>query len=256
LTTAGIGVITSRACCSCRWKNAAEHHRLARVEAAALGRGLDYLPEVRRGVLLPEVARVDAEQAHDPVRDLVEKKRERRAHDLEHMQRPRQQSGRAVGVGDRDHLRHLLADRDVQRGRDHERDRKCGGRRGGAVTDHRLDQVGDRRFAEKADPDRGERDPDLAGGERLVDRLDLLQRLHGAGLALLGQRLDPAALAAYQRKLGGDEEPVEDNEQEQEDEEDRGHCSGEPSRARVIRGSSSYIEDGAKVPTTVVLNVA
>ena len=42
-------------------------------------------------------------------------------------------------------------------------------------TEERLDQLRDRRLAEEPDPDRGHRDPDLAGRQVLVDVIELLQ---------------------------------------------------------------------------------
>ena len=111
--------------------------------------------------------------------------------------------------------------------------------------EQRLEQVDDRRLAEEPDPDRGHRDPDLAGGERLVDRLDLLEHLLGPGLALGGERLDPAPAGAHERELGRDEEPVQGDEQEEQDEEERGHCSGGPF-GPVLRGRSSSTGTGER----------
>ncbi len=127
----------------------------------------------------------------------------------------------ALGVGDREHLRHLLADADVDRGDEGEGDRHREAD-GGAVretAEDRFDQHRQRGLAEEADADRGDRDPDLAGGERLVDLVELLDHRLGAAFAFLGELLDLAAAAAHQGKLGGDEEAVDRDQQQKEDEQ-------------------------------------
>ena len=115
---------------------------------------------------------------------------------------------------------------------------------GEGAVEPRLEQVDERLLAEEADADRGHRDPDLAGRERLVDRLDLLERLLGPGLALGGERLDAALAGPDERELGGDEQPVDRDEQKEQDEEERGHCS-EPWGA-VLRGRSSSTGTGQR----------
>ena len=91
----------------------------------------------------------------------------------------------ALGAGDPDHLRHLLAEDHVQRGDEGEGE---GDEIASAASPRRaaeegLDQLGDRRLAEEADPDRGQRDADLGGGDELVDVVDLVERACGAALA-------------------------------------------------------------------------
>jgi 4a-hydroxytetrahydrobiopterin dehydratase len=84
--------------------------------------------------------------------------------------------GGLLGVDDREDLRHLLAERDVQRRGDQvgdaERDRQRG-----AVGDRRaegvLEQPRDRRLAQEADAERGHRDAELTSRQVLVDALDL-----------------------------------------------------------------------------------
>ena len=152
-------------------------------------------------------------------------------------------SGRATrrairsGLRDRQHLRHLLADADVDRGDQGEgdRDREADRDPGGEAAEDRLQQLRQRGLAEEADPDRGDRDPDLAGGERLVDLVELLDDRIGAALALLGKLLDFAAATADQRELGRDEEAVDGDQQQQQCEQEDAHrlC------ARVLRGRSS-----------------
>ena len=62
VTTAGIGVITWRASCSCRWKTPVQHPRLARVElAAGAGLGDQRLELLGRAALLGDPVGVDAD---------------------------------------------------------------------------------------------------------------------------------------------------------------------------------------------------
>ena len=84
-------------------------------------------------------------------------------------------------LGDRQHLRHLLADRDVQRGDEGEGDGEGDPRRGGMrqPAEGRLDQLCQRGLAEESDPDRGHRDSDLTGGDRFVDPVELLDHRLG-----------------------------------------------------------------------------
>ena len=238
-------------------EDAAEHPGLPGIERAAAGRRLDDLAQVGAGVLLVQVPRVDAEEPNDRVRCVVEQVGERRAQGAEYVERPREQACGCLSLRDREHLRDLLADGDMERRRDRERDRDRDPVRAGPVAEQRLEQVGDRRLAEEADAQRGECDPELARGERLVDLVELLEDLLGTRLTLLGERLDPARATAHERELGRDEEPVEDHEQNQEEEEERRHRvrGARESRSagrtadsgQVLRGRSSSIRDGRTV---------
>ena len=97
-------------------------------------------------------------------------------------------------VGDREDLRHLLADRDVQR-RGHEVGERERHRQRYPVRDRLaqrlLDQAGDGRLAEEADSQRGHRDAQLAGRQVLVDVVDLVRGQPGALLALRGHARRP-----------------------------------------------------------------
>ena len=107
----------------------------------------------------------------------------------QHDERVEQRSGRtaaaarsaapALGVLDRVELRDDLADDDLRAGDqqvgDHDRDRDRG-RVPSASSEHRLEHVRDRRLAERADADRGHRDPDLAGGDVVADLVELRER--------------------------------------------------------------------------------
>ena len=73
--------------------------------------------------------------------------------------------------------------------------------------------MGDRRLAERADADRGHRDPDLAGGDVVADLVELVQRQRRAAGALLGQRLEPLTPRADERVLRDHEERVDEDQQ-------------------------------------------
>ena len=129
VTIAGAGVITWRACCSCRWKTPVSMLRLTEVELAAGQRLRDQdLELLGRAALVELVGLLDPDRAQDRVRRAVQHVDER----VE--DRVKTCSGRAIrratrfGAVDRVDLRHLLADRDVQRRRDQvgeeERDRR------------------------------------------------------------------------------------------------------------------------------------
>ena len=77
------------------------------------------------------------------------------------------------------------------------------------AAEDRLQQLRQRGLAEEADADRGERDPDLAGGDELVDVVELLERQRGAADAFVAQLLEPLAARADDRELGRDEEAVD-----------------------------------------------
>ncbi len=118
---------------------------------------------------------------------------------------------RLLGARDRQHLRYLLPDRDVDRGhqeeRDHDRDRDRDAV--GQAAEDGLQQVGHGRLAQEADRDRRHRDPHLAGGEVLVQAAELVQRLGRSAGAFVGQLLEPRPPRSNQRELGRDEQPVE-----------------------------------------------
>ena len=132
-------------------EDAAEHPRLAGVEGAAELGAVDDLLQVLGGVALFDVGRVDAEEADDRVGD-------RRSAPSSPGPSParNQLSGRetrravALGVGDRQHLRHLLADADVERGDEGEGDRHA--RAPTAAPWERPPKTGSSSFASEGSP--------------------------------------------------------------------------------------------------------
>ena len=89
------------------------------------------------------------------------------------------------------------------------------------LAERLLEQRGDRRLAEEADAERGHRDAELAGGQVLVDLVDLLERERGAAHAVVAHLLEPRLTRAHEAELRRHEEAVggdqhQHSEQEQE----------------------------------------
>jgi hypothetical protein len=234
-------------------EDAREHPRLARVQLpAALAARDDQLQVLGRADVLELRARVNADQPEDPVRSRVERPDQGVEDTPEQLERTRHAHQRLLGVDDRVDLRHLLAEGDVEGGRDQvgerERDRQ---RR--AVRDRRaeriLEQLRDRGLAEEPDAQRGHRDPQLARGQVFVDALDLLEDERGTSASLVAELLDPSLRRAHERELGGDEDAVQSNQNGYaEQEQDLGHlrplsCWGRTVRSFVclLRGGSSSL---------------
>ena len=69
------------------------------------------------------------------------------------------------------------------------------------------------RLAEEADPDRGHRDPDLAGGQVLVQAVELDDGLDAPD-ALARHRLESRSASAHERELSGHEQAVDEHQDE------------------------------------------
>ena len=107
-------------------EDAREHPRLARVELAAAAALGDQQLEVVGGRGLVELRLgVHADRPQHRVGHGVERPDERLEGHPEQLERARRAAHRGLGVGDREDLRHLLADRDVQRGGDEVGDRRA-----------------------------------------------------------------------------------------------------------------------------------
>ncbi len=167
-------------------------------------------------MVLFDVGGIDAEEADDRVGDRAQQEDHRRRRGAEPVERTGDAARGALGMSDRDHLRHLLADADVDRGDEGEGNRHREANRGAVreAAEDRFEQHRQRGLAEEADADRGHRDADLTGGERLVDLVELLDHRLGAAFAFLGKLLDLAAATAHQGELGRDEEAVDRNQQQ------------------------------------------
>ena len=143
-----------------------EHQRLVGSELSALERlGDQQLQVLRRAALLERGGRIDAKQPQDRVRGPIERGHEGSKSPCEPVQGAGDGPGHRFGAGNREEFWDLLADRDVQRGGEHIRDREADREREPVregATKPGVDQLCDGRLAEKPDPDRGERDAKLA----------------------------------------------------------------------------------------------
>ncbi len=105
-------------------------------------------------------------------------------------------------------------------------------------AEHRLERVGDRRLAERADADRGHRDPDLAGRDVLVDPVDLGQGERRPARSALPRRLELRALRPDERVLGDHEEPVHPHQEEGDHDEQQVHRGPSPPAAATLSGET------------------
>ena len=125
---------------------------------------------------------------------------------------------RPLGMLKGQHLRHLLAEDDVEHRDQRERDRERDGMDGRSeqllwqTVKERLDQRRDGRLADPAEPQGRHRDTELSRRDEAV-RIVLRPQQHPAeAMTLLDHLLDAASPQADQRKLGGDEERVQKDE--------------------------------------------
>ena len=111
----------------------------------------------------------DAEAAQDGARRRVEQPVQRIEEHEGDVQRIGDPQRHRLGLADRQGLRHLLADHDVQRREDQEADQERGEmqRRLGHAErrEHRLEQCRHGRLADPAEAERGHGDAELAAGE-------------------------------------------------------------------------------------------
>ena len=210
---------------------------LARVGDHPRGRGSHAQQsqnDVRRHLKRPD------DRVRDP-REQVERDGERHCEHLGFLQ--------GNGLGDE------LAEHDGQVGQDRERDQERDGRR-----QRRFHEVGDQRFADGADEDRGDRDPDLHGRDEAHGVVHQPERRpRTATTAPLRPPLEAAAPRGHEGVLRGDEDRVPEHEHEDHDDpEGRAHptldrrgrrtCSltrDAPIGAPVLGGWSSTIDQAA-----------
>src|SRR3954453_12416232 len=249
-------------------EDAREHPRLARVERA--GRGDERLELLGRVALLGDPVRIDADPAQDPVTDAGQDEDERREQPAEEPQRGGDPAGDALGAVDRVELGDELAGDDVRARDDEVGDRPRHGD-GEALAEpfaeDRLERLGEDRLAERADADRGHRDPDLDGRDVVADLVDLVQGELGAAQALVAHGLEARSARADQRVLAHDEERVERDQQRRQDEQQRRHrgAACEPllrgrssgtGRSRVRLPAGVPVTSGGQPPTGVPYAVA
>ena len=120
-------------------------------------------------------------------------------------------------------FRRQFAEHDVQRGDDRERDRhgnRVGGRRGEQVGHDRkrgLDHRSQRRLADPAKADAGHRDPELCRGDVAVRIRHRASHRVRPPVALGDQLIDPRLADCDDGELGGDEEPVGEDQAQDRD---------------------------------------
>ena len=164
-------------------------------------------------VFSSSVLRLDAHRAQGRVRAPVVERddRPRGAHPQQVWRH--QQHRRRLRAGDRDVLRHHLAEQHVQHHHDRDRDderHRVQHRVGDADQVERLlQQVGHRGLADPAQQDRADRDAQLRAGQHQRQVLARPgSRSTALRLPLLGERFQPVAARRDQRELRADEERV------------------------------------------------
>ena len=128
-------------------------------------------------------------------------------------------SADALRAGQRDVLRHHLADHRVQEDHDdqgqHERDRVHRVVGQADRLERALQQVGQRRLGDRAEAERADRDAELGAGDHQRDLVHRRQRPAGP-LRRRGERLDRRTPGRDQRELAADEEPVAEQQQDRD----------------------------------------
>jgi hypothetical protein len=128
-----------------------------------------------------------------------------------------QQHRHRLRSGDRDVLRNHLAEKHVQHHDDGDRDQERHGVqqriRDSEQTERLFEKVRHCRFADPAQQDRADRDPELGPGQHYRQVLAGPDHRHRAVLALLGEGLQPVTARRDQRELRCDEERVRAEQQ-------------------------------------------
>ena len=178
--------------------------------------------------------RLDTDQLQQSVGRAVEHVDEWRHHPREEHQRSDHPATHGFRSGEGDRFGSQLAQYDVQEGDHEERHRDPGTgvdrayrRLDAHHMEHAIHQHGDRRLADPAERQRGERDTELSARDVPVE---LTQgTLHHLCAAVpLGRHLVDAAPAdCHQRKLGCNEEGVEQNQQKHHQQTSRSRTEGD-----------------------------
>jgi hypothetical protein len=193
-------------------------------------------------------AGVRAERSHpdEPQEDLrgsVEHVDRRRDDEVERVQRPRHVAADLLGAQEGGRFRGQLAQHDVEERDARERDRDGRGVRGDGrprsreIDEGVLDHVRERRFADPAQAERGEGDPELGARNRAIEVREGLLDLEGQPVSLFHELVDPRAAYGNQRELGRYEEAVGEHQRDDREQvQRRGHRRGLDLR----KGSSSF----------------
>ena len=213
-----------------------EHLLFLVLDLSLLRRRAEEHAQLGLGVRLVLGARwLEAERAQDQRGRFLEHPDQRPEDEKEPVDGRRQRERGALGMAERDPLRHELADHDVQVRDDEQSDDH--GEDGGH---HRVEMVREHLFAESTDGERGDRHPELHGRDEA--RRIARDPQHGtrAAVALVLQLHDPRAARGDEAVLGRHEERVQEHQPEQGQHlQEKGHRSWRPSGARVLGGRSS-----------------
>jgi hypothetical protein len=184
--------------------------------------------------------RRDAERLEHEVPEPVEEIHERLGRQVERPHRRRERQRHRARAGDRGALGRELAEDHVQDGddreREHGRQAESGHARG--VAEQRLEQVVEGGLADRAEAQRGERDPELARRQVRVDVVHGVLRRLRPRLPLAHELGHLGRAQPRDRELGADEEAVGGDEPEG-DQQLNGHACmlAEPA----CRGLKTYI---------------
>jgi hypothetical protein len=216
-----------------------------RIDQTRLAAGVDHQHQLlRRLDALMATRRLDAEEAHDTVADAVEQTDDRAEGEVEdvdgtgHPQRGRFRPLQCQT------LRRQLTEDDVQDRDDGEGEgeadgvrqrRALGGRQPGEALQRRFDQVGEGRFANPAQGEAGDGDAKLGRGDVGIEVIEAAQDGGGPSVALRRQMLDAGAADGDQGELGGDEEPVGEDEGNDGEKGKQGTNRRRPDRDRRDR---------------------
>ena len=149
---------------------------------------------------------------------------------------------RLLRVGQRDVLRHDLADDHVQEHHDDQRDHH-GHTVGDLVTEteppeRRGEQLGHRRLGDHAQSQRGHRDPELRSRELQVDVAHGVERAFRGPVALGRGRFELGRPRTDHGELERDEEPVDEQQAERGEEGEPDHDAGPLTATSATRWRS------------------
>jgi hypothetical protein len=155
---------------------------------------------------------LDAEQARNGVGRLLEHPHQRIRDPAQPVERDGEPDGHALRPLQRDRLRHQLAEDDAQVGQDEEREDERDAARHPVVEEARQEGLPQ---CTQQDPEDG--DPDLDGGDEANGLVEQTERRPRPPVAAPRQLLEPGPPRRDERVLGGDEDRIPQNEQENDD---------------------------------------
>jgi len=194
--------------------------RLAFFELAVFGRGRDQAFEFDVAQDFVRQRLLDAEPPQDPGRHRIEQPVQRIEGDEGDVERIGYPQRYRLRFADRQGLRHLLADDDVQRREQQKADDESGQMdrlvRHAQRLEHRRQQRRNRRLADPTEAERGHGDAELAAGEISFDMAEDVLDQPRAEAVFLDHGVDAEAAALHQREFGGDIKGVSSEQQERQ----------------------------------------